>query len=50
DRCQGDHIIPYTQGGITSQENGRLACGYHNRRNYTTQRSPSSGDDDPDHW
>ena len=30
-RCQVDHIVPWTQGGITAQWNGRLACGYHNR-------------------
>src|SRR2546423_9121571 len=31
DRCQGDHIIPYNDGGPTTVDNGRLACGYHNR-------------------
>jgi hypothetical protein len=29
--CQADHIIPYSQGGETTQENGRLLCGFHNR-------------------
>jgi hypothetical protein len=31
DQCQGDHTIPYSQGGPTDQENGRLKCGFHNR-------------------
>jgi Domain of unknown function (DUF222) len=32
DACQIDHIIPYTRGGPTDQENGRAHCGFHNRR------------------
>ncbi len=31
ERCQIDHIIPYAQGGETTQENGRVLCGFHNR-------------------
>ena len=31
ENCQGDHIEPYAQGGPTTQENGRLLCGFHNR-------------------
>ena len=38
ERCQGDHVIPYTAGGPTTQENGRMACGFHNR--LRTQRPP----------
>ncbi|HZU80477.1 MAG TPA: DUF222 domain-containing protein [Acidimicrobiales bacterium] len=30
-RCEGDHKIPYSQGGPTTQENGQLMCGFHNR-------------------
>jgi len=30
-RCQIDHIQPWALGGPTTQENGRLLCGYHNR-------------------
>jgi hypothetical protein len=30
-RCQGDHVVPYAEGGLTTQENGQLLCGYHNR-------------------
>jgi hypothetical protein len=31
ERCQIDHIIPYAQGGETTQENGRVLCSFHNR-------------------
>jgi len=30
-RCQVDHIIAYANDGPTTQENGRLLCGFHNR-------------------
>jgi Domain of unknown function (DUF222)/HNH endonuclease len=29
--CQVDHIVPYTAGGPTIEENGQLLCGFHNR-------------------
>ena len=29
--CQVDHIETYASGGETTQENGRLLCGFHNR-------------------
>jgi hypothetical protein len=29
--CQADHIIPFSAGGPTTQDNGRLACPHHNR-------------------
>jgi len=29
--CQVDHIVPFTAGGPTTEENGRLLCGFHNR-------------------
>jgi HNH endonuclease len=38
DRCQADHIIEYSKGGLTTQENGRLLCGHHNRQG--DQRPP----------
>ena len=31
DRCDVDHIVPYSSGGLTSQFNGRLECATHNR-------------------
>jgi uncharacterized protein DUF222/HNH endonuclease len=37
--CEADHIQPYAQGGQTTQENGRLLCGFHNRlRNQRERR------------
>ncbi len=30
-RCQADHQLPWCRGGLTTQENGRLLCGFHNR-------------------
>lgn len=30
--CQADHIVPFAAGGPTVEENGRLLCGFHNRR------------------
>jgi hypothetical protein len=29
--CQADHIETWARGGPTTQENGRLLCGFHNR-------------------
>jgi hypothetical protein len=40
DRCQVDHVIPYAAGGPTIIDNGRLACGFHNR-----QRNSRDGPD-----
>ena len=31
ENCQADHIETYASGGLTTQENGRLLCGFHNR-------------------
>jgi hypothetical protein len=40
-RCQGDHITPFAEGGLTTQENGRLLCGFHNRlRNTRPEPDP----------
>jgi hypothetical protein len=39
-RCEVDHIEPYACGGATTQENGRLLCGTHNRLRVTR---PSEG-------
>ncbi|MDE3087407.1 MAG: DUF222 domain-containing protein, partial [Acidobacteriota bacterium] len=36
--CQVDHVIPWSQGGLTTEENGRLLCGFHNR--LRNQRPP----------
>ena len=40
-RCQVDHIEPWAAGGITAQENGRLACKFHNLlRSRSPARAP----------
>jgi hypothetical protein len=31
DQCQGDHILAWSHGGLTTQDNGQLQCGHHNR-------------------
>ncbi|MDP9388188.1 MAG: HNH endonuclease, partial [Actinomycetota bacterium] len=31
ERCQIDHVEPYAAGGATVADNGRPACGFHNR-------------------
>ena len=31
DQCEVDHVRPWAGGGPTTAENGRPACGYHNR-------------------
>jgi hypothetical protein len=31
DRCQVDHLVPWARGGPTTQPNGELRCGFHNR-------------------
>jgi hypothetical protein len=37
--CQVDHIETYASGGLTTQDNGRLLCGFHNRlRNQREQK------------
>jgi hypothetical protein len=39
ERCQVDHIETYAAGGLTTQDNGRLLCGFHNRlRNQREQK------------
>ena len=45
--CQADHKVPYSQGGLTTEANGRMYCGPHNRArvNNPNQRPPP-GDDE----
>jgi hypothetical protein len=46
EECQGDHKIRYSQGGLTTQENGRMYCGPHNRgRNNGPNERPPPCDD-----
>jgi len=45
-KCQSDHMLSKRQGGPTTQENGTLFCGRHNRhkeRGYTVWRDPTTG-------
>jgi uncharacterized protein DUF222/HNH endonuclease len=41
DECEIDHIVPWSQGGLTEQENGQVLCRYHNRLRY--ERPPPDG-------
>jgi hypothetical protein len=41
DECELDHIVPWSQGGLTEQENGQVLCRYHNQLRY--QRPPPDG-------
>ena len=34
DQCQIDHIEPWSAGGLTTVDNGRVACGFHNRQRH----------------
>ena len=36
--CQADHIIPFAEGGPTTEENGQMRCAFHNR--LRNQRPP----------
>jgi hypothetical protein len=38
ERCDIDHIVPRSEGGETTQPNGRCMCGFHNRRRVGEQR------------
>lgn len=39
-RCQVDHVVEWSHGGGTTQENGRLLCGAHNRARNGAGPSP----------
>lgn len=41
-RCDVDHVLPRSEGGLTSLDNGRLACPTHNRNHERRQRSPGT--------
>jgi hypothetical protein len=48
-RCDVDHVIPYADGGPTTQANGRLYCGTHNQeaQRRHTRRRATVGPDPP---
>jgi hypothetical protein len=41
-RCEGDHVVAWSQGGLTTQENGQLRCGFHNRWRYDHPQQDSA--------
>lgn len=41
DHLQIDHTKPWVAGGLTRQDNGRPACGHHNR--LRNKRKPDDG-------
>ena len=41
EKCQIDHIVPFSQGGLTEQSNAQVLCGPHNRMRY--ERPPPDG-------
>ncbi len=40
--CEIDHIVPWSAGGLTTMENGRVACGFHNRERHRTRPPPGA--------
>ena len=40
-RCEADHIEPWAAGGRTTERNGRMACGYHNRGRHKRPDPPT---------
>ncbi len=43
--CQVDHVQTYASGGLTTQDNGRLLCGFHNRLRNQTEPNPATHSD-----
>lgn len=43
ERCEVDHIIEHCDGGLTTQANGRLRCGPHNRQRPGRSSPPAEG-------
>jgi hypothetical protein len=41
EKCQIDHIVPFSEGGLTEQSNAQVLCGPHNRMRQ--QRPPPDG-------
>jgi len=40
EECQIDHVQPWAAGGLSVDDNGRPACGYHNRWRHRRSRPP----------
>ena len=47
-RCQVDHRIPWARGGPTTQANGQLLCGFHNRLKERPPPPPFDREPPPD--
>jgi hypothetical protein len=45
--CDIDHIVPWSEGGLTEQRNGQSMCGPHNRERYV-RPPPEEPDEPPD--
>ena len=45
--CQIDHVIPWSKDGPTVQDNGRPACGFHNRARNGDDEDDRGPPDDP---
>ncbi|MFT3853535.1 MAG: HNH endonuclease signature motif containing protein [Ilumatobacteraceae bacterium] len=41
DACDVDHLVPWSHGGVTDQDNGRLLCRSHNRIESQYARPPN---------
>jgi hypothetical protein len=40
-RCEIDHVQPWAAGGPTTEANGRVACGFHNRERHRPRAGPT---------
>ena len=38
EHCEIDHVRPWSEGGLTTEDNGRVACGFHNRDRHNRER------------
>lgn len=36
--CEVDHVVPFSEGGTTTADNGRVACAFHNRQRHPPPR------------
>jgi len=40
EQCEIDHVRPWSEGGLTTEDNGRVACGFHNRERQKARPPP----------
>jgi hypothetical protein len=40
EKCEIDHLQPWSAGGVTTDENGRVACAFHNRARHRRRTQP----------